>query len=90
VPADADARPFARRHTERPAELDAATRQKLVAFDLDGRFGPCLHQTRLHRWEKAHRYGLAPPEDVRRVLLEHRGDAAVQRAALDRPCHAIP
>ncbi|CAB4432064.1 unnamed protein product [Rhizophagus irregularis] len=40
----------------------------LHAFDLNYKFGPCIGLTRLERWERAHRIGLDPPEEVRDVL----------------------
>jgi len=43
--------------------------QKLRAFDLDMRFGPCLGITRLQRWERAQANGLDPPAEIK-VLLE--------------------
>jgi DNA polymerase delta subunit 4 len=40
----------------------------LHAFDLNYRFGPCIGLTRLERWERAHKLGLNPPEEVKRAL----------------------
>ncbi|RIA96804.1 DNA polymerase delta, subunit 4-domain-containing protein [Glomus cerebriforme] len=40
----------------------------LHAFDLNYQFGPCIGLTRLERWERAHRLGLNPPEEVRDAL----------------------
>lgn len=55
-----------------PAVVDpavaAAAERKLRAFDLDGKFGPCVNPTRLERWERAERLGLSPPREVRAIL----------------------
>lgn len=47
----------------------AAAEETLRAFDLNGKFGPCVNPTRLERWERAERLGLNPPKEVK-VLLE--------------------
>ena len=39
------------------------------------RFGPCLGLTRLERWERAAANGLAPPGDVKALLLATRDPA---------------
>lgn len=53
--------------------------QLLRRFDLQTKYGPCAGITRLERWERAQKFGLQPPEDVRRVLLGKRaGDPAHQ------------
>lgn len=44
----------------------------LRAFDLNSKFGPCVGMTRLERWERAEKFGLAPPADVK-ALLEAAG-----------------
>ncbi|GFR49919.1 hypothetical protein Agub_g12027 [Astrephomene gubernaculifera] len=43
--------------------------QKLRKFDLQTKFGPCAGLTRLERWERAQKFGLAPPEEVRDIIL---------------------
>ena len=40
----------------------------LKTFDMDHTFGPCMGLTRLQRWERADRFGLAPPHEVRAIL----------------------
>ncbi|XP_044046743.1 DNA polymerase delta subunit 4 [Siniperca chuatsi] len=49
--------------------------QKLRAFDLDWRFGPCTGISRLQRWERAELHGLNPPEEIRDLLLQTHTDS---------------
>ena len=42
---------------------------KLKAFDLTVKFGPCVGLSRMTRWERAKELGLDPPDEIR-VLLE--------------------
>ena len=37
----------------------------LRVFDLSSKYGPCVGITRLQRWERAKKWGLNPPEEVR-------------------------
>lgn len=46
----------------------AAAEETLRAFDLDGRFGPCVNPSRLERWERAEKLGLGPPKEVKGLL----------------------
>lgn len=46
----------------------AAAEETLRAFDLNGKFGPCVNPTRLERWERAERLGLNPPKEVKALL----------------------
>ncbi|KAI8812341.1 DNA polymerase delta, subunit 4-domain-containing protein [Cladochytrium replicatum] len=47
-----------------PIVVDDAILEKLRAFDLDGKYGPCDGLTRLHRWRRAEKFGLEPPSDL--------------------------
>ena len=51
-----------------PATLSAADEQMLRDFDLKEKFGPCVGPTRLQRWQRAERWGLEPPPEVRTLL----------------------
>lgn len=52
-----------------PAPMDSPNDHDLLTqFDLDARYGPALHLTRLERWERARRFGLEPPVEVKRLL----------------------
>lgn len=42
--------------------------KKLRIWDLTGRFGPCSGMTRLERWERAERFGLDPPQEIKQIL----------------------
>lgn len=44
--------------------------QELVQFDLNIKYGPALHITRLKRWERAARFGLQPPQSIGDILTE--------------------
>ena len=46
----------------------AAAEQTLRAFDLNGKFGPCVNPSRLERWERAEKLGLNPPKEVKALL----------------------
>jgi len=53
-----------------PAEV----RQVLRSFDLNSKFGPCLGIPRKTRWQRADKFGLAPPSrvyDLLAALDEH-------------------
>ncbi|KAJ3913993.1 hypothetical protein F5877DRAFT_83237 [Lentinula edodes] len=41
---------------------------KLLAFDNDSSFGPCVGAPRLLRWERAHYMNLNPPKDILPIL----------------------
>ncbi|KAK9144100.1 hypothetical protein Sjap_004003 [Stephania japonica] len=38
--------------------------QLLREFDMNMAYGPCIGMSRLNRWERAHKLGLNPPEEV--------------------------
>lgn len=40
----------------------------LRQFDMNMAYGPCLGVTRLERFERARRFGLNPPVDVKNLL----------------------
>ncbi|XP_078702581.1 uncharacterized protein LOC144928224 [Branchiostoma floridae x Branchiostoma belcheri] len=46
----------------------------LKEFDMNLDFGPRLDITRLERWDRAKRYGLNPPEEIRDLILKHEND----------------
>ncbi|XP_027338264.1 DNA polymerase delta subunit 4-like [Abrus precatorius] len=41
----------------------------LREFDMNVAYGPCIGLTRLERWERAHKFGLNPPQHIK-ILLE--------------------
>ncbi|KAJ4464302.1 hypothetical protein C8J55DRAFT_142451 [Lentinula edodes] len=41
---------------------------KLLAFDNDSSFGPCVGAPRLLRWERAQHMNLNPPKDILPIL----------------------
>lgn len=57
----------------KPEELEDMLRK----FDLNPRYGPFVGIDRLERWERADRFGLDPPADIRKHLLA--GHAVPQR-----------
>ncbi|KAM4031343.1 DNA polymerase delta subunit 4 isoform 1-T2 [Anomaloglossus baeobatrachus] len=58
--------------------LELSPLDKLIQFDLDWRFGPCTGITRLERWQRAHDLGLAPPKNVKDILVAHYTDSQYQ------------
>eukprot|EP00898_Chlorokybus_atmophyticus_P002607 jgi/Chlat1/3347/Chrsp23S03656 len=46
-----------------------AAEETLRQFDMAGRFGPCVGITRLERFERAHKLGLDPPQEVFDLLM---------------------
>lgn len=44
----------------------------LKDFDLNSDFGPCMGITRMERWERASKFGLNPPIQVREILEKER------------------
>jgi len=53
---------------EREEEEEDATETALRSFDMDMSYGPCIGLTRLERWHRAQRLGLAPPPEVLSLL----------------------
>ena len=45
----------------------------LRIFDLTSKYGPCVGITRLQRWERAKKWGLEPPDEIREILLTKQG-----------------
>ncbi|CAG8723881.1 24354_t:CDS:2, partial [Racocetra persica] len=45
------------------------TEKALQAFDLNYKYGPCVGLKRLDRWERARKFGLNPPTEVKELLL---------------------
>lgn len=78
--AAAAAPPSAAAPSAAPPQIDpavaAAAENTLRAFDLNGKFGPCVNPTRLERWERAERLGLEPPQEVKELLEKFAAVAA--------------
>ncbi|KJE90493.1 hypothetical protein CAOG_01803 [Capsaspora owczarzaki ATCC 30864] len=59
-------------------DLDATSREQqlelLKAFDLDSEYGPAIGITRLERWERAQKYGLEPPVQIKLLVQAHSDD----------------
>lgn len=45
----------------------------LRVFDMTSKYGPCVGMTRLQRWERAKKWGLNPPEEIREILVTVEG-----------------
>ncbi|KAK1920935.1 DNA polymerase delta, subunit 4-domain-containing protein [Papiliotrema laurentii] len=45
----------------------------LRVFDLTSSYGPCVGISRLQRWERAKKWGLNPPEEIKEILLTEQG-----------------
>ncbi|WWC87497.1 uncharacterized protein L201_002387 [Kwoniella dendrophila CBS 6074] len=50
----------------------------LRVFDLTSSYGPCVGITRLQRWERAKKWGLNPPEEIRDILTTEEGQDDVR------------
>ena len=72
APASTAASTAASTPTVDPA-VAAAAEETLRAFDLNGKFGPCVNPTRMERWERAERLGLSPPKEVKTLLEKFAG-----------------
>ncbi|KAK8861353.1 hypothetical protein IAR55_002172 [Kwoniella newhampshirensis] len=46
----------------------------LRVFDMTSKYGPCVGVTRLQRWERAKKWGLNPPEEIRTILTTEQGE----------------
>ncbi|RSH94441.1 hypothetical protein EHS25_004244 [Saitozyma podzolica] len=46
----------------------------LRVFDMTSKYGPCVGITRLERWERANKWGLNPPEEIREILTTAQGE----------------
>ena len=53
---------------EQPKLSAEQVEAKLKSFDMDATYGPCLGITRMQRWERAVKWGLQPPEEVKALL----------------------
>ncbi|WVQ94442.1 hypothetical protein IAU59_001521 [Kwoniella sp. CBS 9459] len=50
----------------------------LRVFDMTSSYGPCVGITRLQRWERAKKWGLNPPEEIRTILTTEQGEDDVR------------
>ncbi|KAK7258715.1 hypothetical protein RIF29_24297 [Crotalaria pallida] len=41
---------------------------KLRQFDMDMTYGPCIGMTRKKRWERAQKFGMNPPIEIKMIL----------------------
>ncbi|CAK9786530.1 hypothetical protein CC85DRAFT_326115 [Cutaneotrichosporon oleaginosum] len=46
----------------------------LRVFDMTSKYGPYVGITRLERWERAKKWGLQPPEEIKQILLTQQGE----------------
>mmetsp|Transcript_18737 Transcript_18737/g.41044 ORF Transcript_18737/g.41044 Transcript_18737/m.41044 type:complete len:105 (-) Transcript_18737:150-464(-) len=46
----------------------------LKAFDLCPKYGPCAGVSRLERWDRANKFGLNPPLQVREIIKDLPSD----------------
>ncbi|WWD16744.1 hypothetical protein CI109_101175 [Kwoniella shandongensis] len=46
----------------------------LRVFDMTSKYGPVVGITRLQRWERAKKWGLNPPEEIRTILTTEQGE----------------
>jgi hypothetical protein len=44
---------------------------ELIRFDYNYRYGPSRGITRLKRWERAQKYNLNPPEEIKTKILKY-------------------
>jgi len=62
--------------TPAPAEIDADERT-LRNFDLESKYGPVSGLSRLERFERAEKLGIAPPPFIKELILKHGEDSAL-------------
>jgi DNA polymerase delta subunit 4 len=62
--------------TPGPAEIDA-DEKILRTFDLQSKYGPVSGLSRLERFQRAEKLGLAPPQAVKELILKHGEDSAL-------------
>eukprot|EP00252_Welwitschia_mirabilis_P005454 TRINITY_DN15941_c0_g1_i2.p1 TRINITY_DN15941_c0_g1~~TRINITY_DN15941_c0_g1_i2.p1 ORF type:complete len:124 (+),score=28.39 TRINITY_DN15941_c0_g1_i2:105-476(+) len=53
---------------DRPGDDHDAIENILKQFDMDMKYGPCIGVSRRDRWERAFKFGLNPPENVKLIL----------------------
>jgi len=46
----------------------------LRVFDMTSKYGPSVGITRLQRWERAKKWGLNPPDEIRQILTTQQGE----------------
>mmetsp|Transcript_40522 Transcript_40522/g.49146 ORF Transcript_40522/g.49146 Transcript_40522/m.49146 type:complete len:176 (-) Transcript_40522:108-635(-) len=61
-----------------PDPPDEREAKILQNFDLCTKYGPTVGLPRLQRWERAHKFGLSPPLEVKNILTRYGGDSNVQ------------
>jgi DNA polymerase delta subunit 4 len=62
--------------TPAPAEIDA-DEITLRNFDLESKYGPVSGMSRLERFQRAEKLGLAPPQFIKELILKHGEDSAL-------------
>lgn len=72
-----DAKPE-RNDSGRANGLSEAEQRLLFDFDVCVKYGPCTGMSRGQRWERAERFGLEPPADVKAILERMQDDSSVQ------------
>ena len=50
---------------------------ELIKFDYNRTFGPSKGITRLQRWERAQRFGLNPPPEIKKLILKYNLNKSV-------------
>ena len=68
-----------------PSDLKADSPEILRVFDMTSKYGPSVGMTRLQRWERAKKWGLNPPEEVRDPLTFAAERGSLCRSALSSP-----
>jgi DNA polymerase delta subunit 4 len=63
--------------TKRKEEKFDQDMPELVRFDYNHIFGPSKGITRLQRWERAERFGLNPPTDIKTNILKYNLNKSV-------------
>ena len=48
----------------------AAAKELLRQFDMSFKYGPCVGISRTIRWERAHKFGLEPPQKIKEMLSD--------------------
>jgi hypothetical protein len=67
-----------------PPPLTPAEERELRAFDMEMKYGPQVGPTRLQRWERAERLGLAPSRRVHEILKRRAEDDPANASTLSR------
>ncbi|CAI9734830.1 DNA polymerase delta subunit 4 [Octopus vulgaris] len=71
-------------HDVQPSSSKVDELKILTEFDVNWKYGPMCGITRLERWERASKFSLDPPLDVKNIILKHGTDTSFNTSLWDQ------